>query len=108
MTEPAETLTPGQVAQNEAAKQAVVLVFGLVTVLIIMQMQKKMARDMGEAAREGSMPDSARSRRMQDAKRMEHLWDAAGSRVMKWALKLADIAWKRAEQARQSYESESA
>src|SRR5271169_132682 len=100
-----ETLTPAQIAQNEAARQAVMLVFGLVTAVIFMQMQRKMQQEAIETQRN---PDIVRTSRMEEAKRIERMWSKVGSWTLKLALKVADRAWKLEEKARQSYEKDRA
>jgi hypothetical protein len=103
---------PGQVAQNEIAKQAVALIFGLITAAVLMRMQKKMAREMGQATRDALGPgDVARTERMRAAKRTEHVWlVAAGfaARLSGRVLAAADWAAGMAEKARAGYEADRA
>jgi hypothetical protein len=72
--------------QSEAARQAVILLFGVVSVLIMIGAQ-----------RAASDPDFYRTARMRAAK--------ASERIL---ARLAARAWKLAESARRDYESESA
>ena len=81
-----ETQTPGETARNEAARQAVILAFGIASVLLMVAGQKAAAS-----------PDFYRSARMGAAK--------AAERQLAW---LAGLAWRAAERARVAYERESA
>lgn len=72
--------------KGEAARQAVILAFGIVSVLV-----------MVAAQRAAGDPDFYRSQRMKAAKASERL-----------LARLAARAWKLAEAARREYESESA
>jgi len=85
--------TPAQVAQTEAAKQAVAFVFGLLTLVVMVKLQKKMIASQ----REATAPDAERTERMVWAKRSERAWA--------W---LAGVAWRKAESARLSYERDRA
>lgn len=99
-----EQPTPAATAQNEVAKQAVALIFGLIGVAVVIRMQKKGAEDIGEAQRRGFGPDHVREGRMSAAQRREHLWAEAG----RHAARLAGFAWEQAERARKAYESDTA
>jgi hypothetical protein len=81
-----EPQTPVETAQNEAARQAVILFFGIVSVLL-----------MVAAQRAAGDPDFYRSARMRTAK--------AAERVL---ARLAGVSWRAAERARVAYEQESA
>jgi hypothetical protein len=72
--------------QAEAARQAVILAFGIVSVLIMVWAQ-----------RASSDPDFYRAARMRTAKASERL-----------LARLAARAWKSAERARRSYEQDTA
>ena len=78
--------TPGETAQNEAARQAVILVFGCVSVLLMVAVQ----RAAGD-------PDFCRTARMRVSK--------AAERALAM---LAGRAWRAAERARAAYERDSA
>ena len=78
--------TTAATVKGEAARQAVILAFGIVSVLV-----------MVAAPRAAGDPDFYRSQRMKAAKASD------------WLLaRLAARAWKLAEAARREYESESA
>jgi len=83
MTEPVQ---PAESAQSEAARQAVILAFSVVSVLVVVAAQRAAAD-----------PDFYRTLRMGVSKRMERIL----------AL-LAGRAWRAAERARVAYEKESA
>lgn len=94
------TPTPGQVAQNEAAKQAVVLVFGLVTAVIIMRLQRKMVHQLTQPPD----VDAERTERMRFALKTEAVWNRIGA----WASKAAVAAWRMGDKARAAYEADRA
>jgi hypothetical protein len=94
--------TPAQVAQNEIAKQTVMLIFGIVTAVIVMKLQSRMVQQMSEHMREGGDPDAARTRRMQEARRLEQAWH----KVASWTGALAMRAYRQADKARASYEKD--
>jgi hypothetical protein len=70
--------------KDETARQAVILAFGVVSVLVYVWAQRWAAD-----------PDLARSGRMRAARHAERGW-----------ARLAGWAWRRAEQARLAYERE--
>jgi hypothetical protein len=74
------------VVKDETARQAVILIFGVVSVLVYVW-----------ANRVAAAPDFARSQRMQATKQAEKAW----ARLAAWA-------WARAEQARVAYEKDRA
>ncbi len=78
--------TPGETAQNEAARQAVILAFSIAGVLL-----------MVAAQRAAGDPDFYRGLRMR--------WSKAAERVLARA---AGRLWAGAERARRAYEGESA
>lgn len=78
--------TPADAAQTEAARQAVILAFGVVGVLVMVWAQ----RSAGD-------PDFYRGQRMRAAKASER----ALARMAAWC-------WKRAERARLSYDKDAA
>jgi len=82
---PAEQ-TPADLAQAEAARQAVILAFGVVSVMIMVWAQ-----------RASSDPDFARRARMRAARQGERL-----------AGRVAARAWQLAERARLAYERDQA
>jgi hypothetical protein len=84
MSEPLPS--PGETAQAEAARQAVILVAGIISVLL-----------MVAAQRAAGDPDFYRSARMAVAKRAERVLAV-----------LAGRAWRAAERARVAYEREAA
>jgi hypothetical protein len=87
VSEQPETVpTPGQTAQNEAARQAVILAFGIASVLLMIAAQKA-----------SGDPDFWRSCRMWAAKQRE-----------RFLARLAARSWRAAERARLAYERESA
>ena len=83
MTEPGK---PSEAAQEEAARQAVILVFGVAAVAAYVFVQRAVAG-----------PDFLRTWRMRAAKAAER--NFAG---------LAGSAWRAAERARRAYEAETA
>jgi hypothetical protein len=76
--------TPAETARREAARQAVILAFGIVTIVIYTWGQRHLAK-----------PDSARSVKMSVARNGERAY----ARLAAWS-------WKRAEAFRQAYEGE--
>jgi hypothetical protein len=74
------------VVKDETARQAVILAFGVASVLVYVWAQRWAAD-----------PDLARSGRMRATKQAERAW----ARLAAWA-------WHRAEQARRAYEKDSA
>jgi hypothetical protein len=70
------------VVRDETARQAVILAFGVVSVLVYVWAQRWAAD-----------PDLSRTGRMRAAKHAERAW-----------ARLAGWAWRRAEQARVAYE----
>jgi hypothetical protein len=80
------TPTPGDAARAETARQVVVLLFGAASLVMYVWVQRWAAD-----------PDQARTWRMRAAKTSERGW----ARVAGWS-------WRRAEQARLTYERESA
>jgi hypothetical protein len=83
---PDQPATPGDAASTEAARQAVVLAFGVVSVLIMVWAQRAAAD-----------PDFYRGQRMRAAKAAER----ALARLAAWS-------WSRAERARRAYDREAA
>jgi hypothetical protein len=81
-----ETPTPAETAQNEAARQAVILLFGCVSVLL-----------MVAAQRAAGNPDFYAGLRMRTSKAAERM-----------LARLAGVSWRAAERARVAYERESA
>lgn len=79
-------VTPGEAAREEAARQLVILLFGLAGAIAFVWVQRSTAD-----------PDLARSWRMRAAKASER----AHARLARWA-------WGRAEAARLAYEGERA
>lgn len=83
-TQPAEPMTPGQVASNEAAKQAVVLAFGIATVLILMPIYRRIAHAQGQAIRADPV--------LVKIAALEAARDARARRALKWQ-RIADVLW---------------
>jgi hypothetical protein len=104
MSPETQTQTPAQIAQNEAVRQAVILGFGLVAMMIMMRVQKRAARDVGEAQRLGFDPDMRRSEKMQAALQARKLY----GRIADALFAAAGWAWNRSERARLEYEREAA
>ena len=86
LEQPVPVPTPGETAQNEAARQAVILIFGIVSVLLMVAAQRAAAD-----------PDFYRTVRMRAAKASERMLARA-----------AACAWRAAERARLRYESDGA
>jgi hypothetical protein len=84
--DPQPVPTPAESAQNEAARQTVMLVFGVLSVLLMVAAQRAAAD-----------PDFYRRARMRAAKLRE-----------KSLARLAGWSWRKAEQARVAYDRESA
>jgi hypothetical protein len=81
-----ESEETGRPVRDEAARQAVALVFGIAAVVIYAVCQRK-----------ATQPDVLRTERMRVLKETER----AAARVAGWC-------WRQAERARQAYEQESA
>ena len=108
MTEPAQPQTPRKVAENEAARQAVTLVFTVVTIGILIVMQRKGGLgDMMQAQHDRVDPSGAARRRMAAAQRAAARWDRAADYLFRVDLvTLARQANQRAEAAREAFERE--
>ena len=100
-----EIPTPGQVATNEAAKQAVMLVFAVVTVLIFIPIQRRMLDQMTAKVQERVDSSAAAAERMKQAQQAERRWDRLGNYLFDVRLfEGARRAWARARKARAEYE----
>jgi hypothetical protein len=77
---------PADIAANEAARQAVILVFSIAGILVMVAAQRAAAD-----------PDFYRGLRMRAAKTAERV-----------SARLAAWAWRRAERARRAYEGDAA
>jgi hypothetical protein len=80
------TASSSSVVKDETARQAVILAFGVASVLVYVWAQRWAAD-----------PDLARSGRMRATKQAERVW-----------ARLAGWAWRRAEAARRAYEKDGA
>jgi len=103
------TETPGDVARKEAARQAVILVFGIAGALLLIAVQKRIHGGLlavidAEQARID--PAGAARRRMEDARARERRWGKAA--VWLWRAGLlppARRAAAAAERAHAEYEA---
>lgn len=93
--------TPRRVAENEAAKQAVGFAFALLTLAVMVWAQRKI------------MPQhpldfaGAAQRRMDAARQAAERWDRVAAYCFRTdMIRLATLAHKRAESAREAYERE--
>lgn len=80
--------TAADVAQKEAAKQAVVLLFGLAGALAMIPIYKRIARSQADALRELMPHDPA----MREVERKQAAVAAARSKIRQWH-KLAGLLW---------------
>lgn len=92
-----EPTTPREIAANEAARQAVILAFGLAGALVVMHVQRRMLRTILPG---GPTP-------LQQAAEREERW----ARITVWLwqngmISFARMANRQAEQARRDYEAE--
>lgn len=103
-------MTPRETAQNEAAKQAVALAFGIAATVVLILLQRRMGGGIvaaieAEAARVD--PAGAARRRMEAAQRSAKRWDRAAG----WSFRYGPnrLFWAcqdRAQAARDAYEAE--
>ena len=96
--------SPAETAKEEAARQAVGLLFGLAAAALFVLVQKKMG---AVGIQDYLDPQGAPLRRMEAAKRAQERWD----RVSVWCWRFgpwqaAMVAHRRAEAARRRYEAE--
>lgn len=84
----AAPMTPGQVASNEAARQAVMLIFGVVGVIILMPLYRKIAEQQGRQMRHGMRIDPV----MERIEAAEAEQAARARRARKWH-RVADVLW---------------
>lgn len=99
-----QPLGPREIARNEAAKQAVLFVFGVVTVVVFALVQRKMQQDAIDA--NDWLPGSS-ERRMRKALQEAEKWDRIAAYLFRIDLvQLAQKAHQRAEAARAVYERE--
>lgn len=91
--------TPGEIAANEAARQAVILAFGLTGAIVVMLLQRQIMREL--------MPDSVTlTQRIEAALARERRWGKAAVRLWQAGfLRAARWAEDRAQRARREYES---
>lgn len=91
---PAAPMTPGQVASNEAARQAVMLIFGVVGVIILMPLYRKIAEQQGRQIRHGMRIDPV----MERIEAAEAEQAARARRARRWQ-RAADVLWPVSESA---------
>jgi hypothetical protein len=110
MTDQQQIPTPGDVARTEAARQAVMLGFGLLGAVALIAMQRKFGGGLFEAIQmeaDKVDPSGAARRRMDQALKDEARWRRAALvlwRVGPW--RAARWAHRNAEKARARYEGE--
>jgi len=100
-------LTPGEAARAEAARQAVVLGFAVLTVVALLPFQRRLIDMLTTGEREHMDPSGVREDRMRAAQQAARRWDDA-ARVL-WQVgpwRAARWAHRRAEAARRAYEDE--
>lgn len=99
--------TPADVAKNEAARQAVMLIFGALTLLALMPLQRRMMDQLTRTVTDQHDPSGAARKRMQDAQQGAGRWDRAARLLWTYGPARAALwAHRRAEAARQAYEQE--
>ena len=95
---------PRQVAETEAAKQAVALLFSIVGAVLLLAISKRMHASM--AGQLGSMLPGHAERQMREALAAADVWDRRAAYLFKVGLgKPAQWAHSRAEAARAAYEA---
>lgn len=101
---------PRQVAENEAARQLVGLAFTVITLAVVIIMNRKMPGGLAEmmsAEHDRADPSGAAQRRMREAQRSAARWDAAAAYLFRVDLvRLAKRAHRRAQRARRALEAE--
>lgn len=102
MNEQPQTLR--RVAENEAAKQAVVFAFAVATIIVMAIAQARMYRSVEQE--HPWLPGGA-ERRMRQAQQSAERWDRIAAYCFRTdMIRLANMAHKRAESAREAYERE--
>ena len=84
MSQPDEPLTPRAAAETEAARQAVMLAFGLAGAFIIMCLQRKMMREFMPGHQDQRMAE-ARTRERRWGTTAVWLWRLDMFRAARWA-----------------------
>jgi hypothetical protein len=102
-----ETRTPAEVAQAEAARQAVILVFAALTLIALMPLQRRLVEQMTAGMRDPRDTSGAQEARMRAAAQAASRWDKAAAvlwQVGPW--RAARWCHRRAEAAREAYQAE--
>jgi|SRR5215469_9009739 len=102
--------SPRETAQNEAARQAVALAFGVAGMVLLILVQRKMGGGLFaavEAEQDRVDPSGAQRRRMENHLRAARQWDRMSTILFRYGPSRAfGWAWAKAEQARTAYERE--
>lgn len=105
--------TPAETARNEAAKQAVMLGFALVTFALMWPLYRKMAMQQAETMRNLLPHDPVmrevtdREARQQAAQRAAKRWDRLSTVLFRYGPSRSfSWAWGRAEKVRKAYDAE--
>ena len=102
-------MTPAETAKNEAAKQAVILAFGVVSMLLMVKFYKSIAARQADAMRGAGLRDpvmadiEAAEARQRASERAAKTWDRLTTLAFRYGPdRLFSWTWDRAEAARKA------
>jgi ABC-type nickel/cobalt efflux system permease component RcnA len=100
-------VTPGETAKTEAAKQAVILAFGILALLAMWPLYRRMAEQQAQTLRSVHDPSAVSLERMRAAASAAKRWDRVSTVMFRFGpARGFDWAWGRAQAARRAYEAE--
>lgn len=100
-------MNPAETAKNEAARQAVMLAFGVVGLLIVIPLYRRLAEQQAAAMRAAADPSEQAAARMRRAQNDAKRWDRLQTVFMRYGPQRAFWwAHDRAERARRAYDAE--